>query len=230
MASWESAQIYLLFTDPSEGRSYPDLGSIPGPIFRHNYQPVTSWESAHTYPLFTSFSLAQLSASQNLQVASWESAHTYPLFIHPSEGKSYPDLGSIPGPFSLAQLSASQNLRVASWGSAHIYPLFNDPSEGRSYPDLGSIPGPFLWHNYQPVRIWGSTHIYPLFTDPSEGRSYSDLGSIPGPFLWHSYQLGRGYVWHHGGWCRSIRYSVICSYLYHYQQKHLQSLWLRRED
>ena len=32
LASWGSTNIYPLFTDPSEGRSYPDLGSIPGPF------------------------------------------------------------------------------------------------------------------------------------------------------------------------------------------------------
>ena len=33
-------QIYPLFTNPSEGKSYPDLRSIPGPFLWHNYQPV----------------------------------------------------------------------------------------------------------------------------------------------------------------------------------------------
>ena len=211
-------QVYPLFTEPSEGRSYP--------------------EQSHS----RSFYLVQLSTIQNLLVASWGSAHNYPLFSHPSEGRSYPDLWSIPGPFiwhnyqpvriygwhhgdqpisiryspihlkvlpwpqehsrsfsmaqlsqslSLAQLSASQNLKVASWRSAHIYPLFTDLSEGSSYPDLGSILGPFLWHTNLPGRV---------------------------------------YVWNHGSWRRSICYSVVCTCLYHYQWKHVQNLWLRGKN
>ena len=150
----------------------------------------------------------------NLQVASQGSAWIYPLFSDPSEGSSYPDLGSSPGPFLWHNYQPDQNLWVASQGSARIYPLFSDPSEGSSYPDLGSSPGPFLWHNYQPdqnlwVASWGSARIYPLFSYPSEGSSYPDLGS--NPFLWHNYQPVRIYGWHHGNQPGSIRYSVIHS-------------------
>ena len=133
----------------------------------------------------------------------------------------------------LAQLSASQNWRVASWGSAHVYPLFTHPSEGRSYPELGSIPGPFLWQTYQPVRIYGwhqldqpmSIRYSPirLRVDPtliSEASQVHFFGSVICLY-------DRVFVWHLGSWRRSICYSVICSYLYHCQQKHLQSLWLR---
>ena len=40
VASWESVHFYPLFTDPSEGSSYPVLVSSPGPFLWHNYQPV----------------------------------------------------------------------------------------------------------------------------------------------------------------------------------------------
>ena len=98
MASWESAYIYPLFSDPSEGRSYPDLGSIPGPFLLHNYQPVA-------------FSGTTISKSKFTR-GIWGSAHIYPLFTDPSYGRSYPNLGSIPGP---SPWHNYQPVRIYGW-------------------------------------------------------------------------------------------------------------------
>ena len=131
VASWESAQIYPLFTDPSESISYPGLGSIPGPFLRHNYQPFRIYGCYHrNQPSFIRYSPMCLRVAPTLTSGAFQI-----LFFGTTISQSESMGGII--------------------GISPTLALFTNMSEGSSYPALGGIPGPFLWHNCQLVRIYG---------------------------------------------------------------------------
>ena len=166
--------------------------------------------------------------SQNLRVASWG----LPISIRysPIRLRVVPTLtsGASEVVFSGTPICQSESTG-GIMGIAHIYSLFTDQSEGSSYPDLGSIPGPFLWHNYQPVASWGlpiSIRYSPirLRVDPTLTSGASQVHFFGTVISRAESVCGiMGLAW-------IYPYSVICSYLYHCQQKHLQSLWLMGED
>ena len=163
-------QVYPLFTEPSEGRSYTDLGSIPGPFLWHNYQPVESTGG-----------IMGIIPDLSFRIYRWHHGNQ-PGYIRysPIRPRVDPTLTSVAFQVIFSGTTISQSESTSGI--------------------LGIIP--YL-------------SVYSLISGASQIHFFCTV------------IIRAVYVRHHGSWRRSIGYSVICSFIYHCQQKYLQSQWLR---